>query len=99
MQELQFTFRARRDIFGIGEFISRDSPVQAIRFIAKLEEHCWLLASRPLIGRPRNDLASGLRSISFGKYVIFFRPISGGAEIMRVIHSARDLRQAFNEPN
>ena len=98
MPQLQFTRRAHQDLVEIGAFIATDSPVNAARFIAKIEEHCWLLATRPFIGRPRVDLATELRSLSFGNYVIFFRPIEDGAEIMRIIHSARDLRQALSDP-
>ncbi len=98
MPHVQFAFRARSDLHGISEFIAKDSPVNAVRFIAKIEKQCGLLASRPFIGRPRAELGPELRSILVGKYVIFFRPIAGGVEILRVIHSARDLRRALNEP-
>ncbi|MBF0461035.1 MAG: type II toxin-antitoxin system RelE/ParE family toxin [Magnetococcales bacterium] len=91
------TDHARQDLHRIGAFIAEDSPVNASRFIAKLEEHCWLLASRPRMGRPRNELAAGLRSLAVGRYILFFRPMTDGAEIVRIIHGARDLQQALDE--
>lgn len=95
--QLRFTGRARNDLYEISAFIARSSPVNAARFIAKLEGHCWLLASHPLIGQLRDELAPDLRSFPVEKYLIFFRPTTGGAEVLRIIHGARDLRQALNE--
>jgi plasmid stabilization system protein ParE len=31
-----------------------------------------LIATQPLMGRARDELATGLRSFAFGRYVIFF---------------------------
>jgi toxin ParE1/3/4 len=33
----------------------------------------------------------------FSKHLIFYRPLSNGAEIVRVIHGARDLEGLFEE--
>lgn len=97
MVHLRFTDHARNDLHGIGAFIAKSNPVNAARFIAKLEKHCWLLASRPFIGQLRNELAPDLRSFSVGKYVIFFRPMTDGVVVLRIIHGARELRRALNE--
>jgi plasmid stabilization system protein ParE len=48
MAQLRFTESAERDLVDIGNFIARDSPASAARFIARLEEHCDLLAAHPL---------------------------------------------------
>lgn len=36
-------------------------------------------------------IAPGLRSFPVGKYLIFYRLIDGGLEIVRVLHGARDI--------
>jgi toxin ParE1/3/4 len=36
-----------------------------------------------------------LRSFPVGSYVIFYRPIEEGIEVIRVLHSARDIEDIF----
>jgi toxin ParE1/3/4 len=93
--DLRFSEQAERDLVEIGNFIARDNPANATRFIARLEDHCNLLARHPLIGRVRHDLLPGLRSLPFGRYIIFYRLMDGVVEIVRVFHAARDLRRAL----
>jgi toxin ParE1/3/4 len=95
MARLRFTERARQDIIDIGNFIRADRPAAARDFIDRLQGLCTLLASRPLIGRRRDEFGVGLRSMPFGRYIIFYVALEDGAEIARVVHGARDLRRAF----
>ena len=53
------------------------------------------LASHPNLGRSRDELAEGLRSFPVGRYVIFYRAIPEGVEIVRVLHGSRDLNAIF----
>lgn len=80
MAHLRFALRAERDLIDIGDFIARDSPANAVRFIARLEEFCELLVSQPLAGRVRDEVSPGLRSLPYGRYVIFYRVIDDGVE-------------------
>ena len=50
-----------------------------------------LLARRPHIGRPRDDLRPGLRSSTVGSYVILYRIDGDDVIVLRVIHGRRDL--------
>jgi toxin ParE1/3/4 len=95
MPQLRFTESAERDLVEIGNFLARDNPTNAARFVERVEEHCQLLAAHPLIGRARDELVPGLRSLPSGRYVIFYRALDDGAEIVRVLHGARDLRRAL----
>ena len=59
-----------------------------------------LLSSQPKMGRARDDLSLGLRSMPFGRYVIFYEPLPDGIDIVRVLHSARDIDTVFDpEPD
>ncbi len=40
-----------------------------------------------------DDSASRLKG--FERYLIFYRPLADGAEILRVIHGARDIERLF----
>jgi toxin ParE1/3/4 len=56
-----------------------------------------LVATQPHIGRARPELAPELRSVPEGRYVMFYRPLPDGVEIVRVLHGARDLDSVFVE--
>jgi toxin ParE1/3/4 len=43
----------------------------------------------------REDIGAGIRCIVVGEYLIFYRPIADGIEIMRVLHGRRDIQQAY----
>ena len=45
----------------------------------------------------RRPLAAGLRSFPFGRYVIFYMPVQDGIDVVRMLHSARDVDSAFDE--
>jgi toxin ParE1/3/4 len=88
---------AAADILDIWDHIAEDSLDQADRWIDKLDEKFGILATQPLMGRAREELAADLRSFPFGRYVIFYMPAQDGIDVVRVLHSARDVDAAFGE--
>jgi len=38
-----------------------------------------------------------MRSFPFGRYVIFYVPLEDGIDVVRVLHSARDIDAVFDE--
>lgn len=89
---------AADDIAEIWDHIADDSLRAADRWIDQLDEQFVLLATQPLMGRSRDELAPGLRSFPFGRYVIFYEPIEGGIDIVRLLHSARDVDAQVGDP-
>ena len=49
----------------------------------------------PGAGQARSELMPNLRSFPVGRYLIFYRPIPDGIEVLRVLHGARNLRKIF----
>ncbi len=47
------------------------------------------------MGRTREELAPNLRSLPFGRYVIFYEALPDEIVIVRVLHSARDVSAQF----
>jgi toxin ParE1/3/4 len=45
----------------------------------------------PNIGRARPELRPDLRSFPYGGYLILYRAVADGVEIVRVVHAARNL--------
>jgi toxin ParE1/3/4 len=86
---------AAADILDIWLYIAEDSIEQADRWVDRLDEKLRLLATQPLMGRAREELAAGLRSFPFGRYVIFYVPIDQGVDVVTVLHGARDIDAVF----
>lgn len=89
--------RAAADIFDIRDHIAEDNVPAADRWVDPLNEKFGSLACQPLMGRTRDDLAPGLRSFPFGRYVIFYASIDDGIDVVRLLHSARDIGAEFDE--
>ncbi|MBN8510525.1 MAG: type II toxin-antitoxin system RelE/ParE family toxin [Burkholderiales bacterium] len=88
---------AAADILDIWDHIAEDSLDQADRWVDKLDKRFRLIATQPLMGRARHELAADLRSFPFGRYVVFYAPIDDGIDVVRVLHSARDVDAAFGD--
>ncbi len=87
--------RARRDLLHIWNYIAEDNESAADRFIDLLIQHFQLLGKNPHVGRPRDDLRSGYRSFPVGQYLIFYRVLDPGIQIMHVMHGKRDIAGQF----
>lgn len=86
---------AEADILEIWDFIADDSISEADRWIDRLDEKLRLWATQPTIGRPRDELAPNLRSMPFGRYVVFFTSLIDGIDVVRVLQAARDVDREF----
>ena len=95
MSGVRFKPQARQDLNDIWEFIAQDSVTAASRFTDTIEQKCELLARFPEMGRARPELAPSLRSFPVGNYVIFYRPIKDGIEVVRVLSAWRDISSVF----
>ncbi len=49
------------------------------------------------MGRAREELAASLRSFPSGRYVIYYVPIEDGIDVVRALHSARDIDAIFSD--
>ena len=92
MTTLRFASAARADLSDIFDYIVRDKPVAAARWIDIIEEKCELIASTPEFGEQRPEYGANVRSSIVGRYVIFYRAIPNGIEVIRVIAADRDIR-------
>ena len=91
--------RAKADLSDIWQFIAEDSDDQADAFIDLIDQKFQLLAQQAELGRRREELAEGLRSFPVGRYVIFYLPVPGGVQIVRLLHGARDIEAAVTKPD
>ena len=87
---------AENDVVEIWGYIANDNQIMADKIVDKIHELFQKLLENPKIGVLRKDLAKDLRSFPVEKYVVFYRIIKDGIEIVRVLHSARDISTIFD---
>ena len=84
--------QAERDLDDIAAYISLTSEAAAYNELLRIERTIGLLLERPFLGplviRPER---ANLRKMTVAPYIIFYRPASAELEIVRVLHSSRDI--------
>jgi toxin ParE1/3/4 len=83
---------AQTDIDEIWDNIARDSIAQANRWVDEIDQRFELLADNRRLGVARGDLRPGLRRFRYARYLIYYRLVRGGIEVIRVVHGARDQK-------
>jgi toxin ParE1/3/4 len=89
------TARADEDLVEIWLYVAEDNPNAADRLLEEIDRTCALLADNPLLGRARPDIAPELRYLPIGNYLILYRTLPNGIEVVRVVHGARRLESLF----
>lgn len=87
----KITPAAEEDIESIGDYIAQDNPARAVTFIQEFHETFSQLAQMPQSSPRRPRLGPDIRMRPVGNYLIYYRPIAEGVEIVRVLHAARDM--------
>ena len=93
MVKVVWTEFAIEDLKSIHDYISKDSKVYASRFVEKLMSRVDQLETNPKSGRivPEFNIET-LRELIEGNYRIIYKIDSDFIGIVRVHHSARQLR-------
>lgn len=71
-------------------------PRQRTRVIKEIISKLSLIRDHPHIGREQNRLLVGLRSIVVRDYFIFYQALEDAVEVLRVLHSSRDIESIFD---
>lgn len=95
MPMVQRTAEADEDLIGIWGYIATDNPKAADSLLDEIEDKFILLSEQPRLGPARPDIALELRYFPVGSYLIFYREIDNGIEVVRVVHGARRLTNLF----
>lgn len=95
---------AQADIDDTAEYIAQDSLAAGIALLEATATTLQDVVDMPGIGREREDLAherlAGIRSVAikgFANWLVFYRTIENGIEVIRVLHGARDLETLFRD--
>lgn len=93
MSRLVISPKAEIDAEDIGDYIAKDNPVAALNLVRRLKEKSLMLSENPLIGVKREDIAKNLRYFPVGNYLILYRALNDGVEVVRYVHGMRDLKR------
>jgi toxin ParE1/3/4 len=91
MSNLRITEQGRADLDELWDWRAQHSEAAADALLDKIMTKAQLHAQFPGMGRPRDDLAAGLRSFVVSPYVVFFLPADDGIMIVRILHGSRDI--------
>lgn len=83
------TARARADLLAIWLDVAADDPAAADRLFDRLEARVRILETFAEVGRARPDIAPDARVLVEPPYLIFYRLVPGGVQVVRVLHGAR----------
>jgi toxin ParE1/3/4 len=97
MSNFRIAPQADEDISQIYRHIAKDNLPAADDWLDRLYDRLALIAHNPQMGELRAELSPNLRIMSFGNYVIFFRPNQTGIEIARMLHGSRDIEAIFRD--
>ena len=95
MGAARYSDTAKADLADIFGYVAEHNITAADALVRMIAATCNAVADSVLIGRARPDLPGSLRSFPKENYVIYYRIVSGGIEVARVLHGARDIRRLF----
>lgn len=99
MAEFRYTEQAERDLLISRVYREENSgPDAARRLLRSIDARCQAIADTPRMGRPRETLLPGLRSLAYDDYTIFYRIEDYGISIQRILYGASDIDVAFPVP-
>ncbi|MCA9212159.1 MAG: type II toxin-antitoxin system RelE/ParE family toxin [Planctomycetales bacterium] len=98
MASVYKTPQAEQDLISIHNYIAeeRQDRINADRYLKRIEDTLEFLATQPRMGRPRDDLEPGVRFHPFERYLNLFRPVLDGIEVLRILHSSRDIETVMH---
>jgi toxin ParE1/3/4 len=67
----------------------------ADRHLLEIEVACDRLIDEPMLGRPRDELLVGMRSLPVRPHVVFYQISKRTIEVVRVLHQRMDVEQVF----
>ena len=96
-RRLEFSAYALIDLEEIWLHFVEKSQKTAHKVLKQITDKCHQILEFPKIGLERNEVLLSLRSMPSGKFIIFYQETDFGVEIVRVVHSSRNIEQVFDE--
>jgi toxin ParE1/3/4 len=88
---------SKRDYVAIWDYIARENPDAADSLLREFDAKLNFLSENPKAGSSRPEIRPRIRSYPVGSYVLFYRPLPDGVELIRVLHGARDVNSILKQ--
>jgi toxin ParE1/3/4 len=88
---------ASRDLNDIADYFAENSLKAGDRFFRAFNRKCHQLVNFPNSGKSYAEIHPALRGLSLEGYVVFYRMLEDGIEILRVVNGRRDFPSLFEE--
>jgi toxin ParE1/3/4 len=98
VRSLRYSPKAKDDLTSIAIYIATDNPQRAYSFVDEIEQRCQLIAKFPKAARRVNSIAGVVRVVSFKRYLVFYQDSHDAIDVLRVLHSARDIDSILEDP-
>ena len=91
----------RNDLLDIYVRLAERDTEIARRFVFSVRDDSHKLRDMPRMGAIRYFRNRKYRNVrswpisGFGKFLLFYRPVEEGIQVIRIVHGARDLRKLF----
>jgi toxin ParE1/3/4 len=85
------------DLRNIYRYIEVDNPAAAEGMLRRFRESLSMLSDMPGGEPARPEFGKDVRSFPVGKYLLLYRRVGGGIELLRVIHGARKVRRIYRK--
>jgi toxin ParE1/3/4 len=89
--KLLLSRRAKEDLLEIWEYIAIHDELAADRYIDHLSHRAMELIDYPELGRARNEIQPGIRSLLSRNHLLFYRIQPNEIQILRILHGSMDL--------
>jgi plasmid stabilization system protein ParE len=91
MARVHYVADARSDLKDIhGYTVEEWGSDQAARYLRGLRRRCEMLSRHPRMA-PATAPGSPLRVALYREHRILYEPVTGGIEVLRIVHQARDF--------
>ena len=99
MANVRLSKLAYQDLEQIDAYtVTRWGLHQADRYVRELSDRFVQLADNPELGRARDALREGVRSLPADKHIIFYKCLDGDVFVLRILHHRRDPASALDMP-
>ncbi|NBD14914.1 MAG: type II toxin-antitoxin system RelE/ParE family toxin [Cyanobacteria bacterium] len=88
---------ASQDLNEIADYFAENSLEAGERFFNAFNRKCQQLVAFPNSGKSYAEIRPELRGISLEGFIIFYRILDNGIEILRVVSGRRDFPSLFEE--
>lgn len=88
---------ASRDLNDIAEYFANNNVAAGEEFFREFNRRCQQLVNFPNLGKSYAEIRPDLRALSFKGYIIFYRVLDDGVEILRVLSGRRNFPSFFQE--